>query len=178
MTSSQVVLTTSRKSDLQRIPEPLIVQPDSEVSIGRGHKCDISFPDVRSVSHVHCLVRDKTGLVEIKPVGTNKTFLNDVHIVNDEWHLVRDGSTISLSSEPRIRISVSLADRGKSKKHHSQDRVRRSNAIAFITSSSRPSFEYAVSPDVAEVSIGRNPKSTFHPPITVYHPKIQRTRLP
>ncbi len=169
MSATIATLTVSSKSDLKHTPQPVIVSPEGEVTIGRGHKCDMAFCDMRSVSHHHCIVRNRDGVVELKPVGTNKTLVNGVVACNDEWHILRDGTTITVSTDPRIRVDLSICSTNRrdkiSDKERSHMRRRRANAIAIISSSRRPSYEYIVSAEgeaagKIEVSIGRAPKST------------------
>ena len=161
MANVLATIIVSRKSKIEQFPGPLVIEPDSEVTIGRSTSCSLSFPDFKHISHVHCHIRNKDGQVQLKSVSSNKTLLDSKPVNKDEWTKLRDGNTITLCADPKVRLDVRLGsgvrDSPVKKRKHT---AKRSTAIAEITSLGNADLEYLVKPsskhsrDVS-VTIGR-----------------------
>lgn len=160
MASVLATLITSKSSQLSEIPKPLVVNPDSDVSIGRGPKCSLQLPDVKSISQVHCYIRNRGGAVSLKSVSSNKTLLNGKPVPKDAWVPLRDGMAITLSQDPKIKLDVRVGPGAAKHKKRKSSSLHRSSAIAEVVSSTRPDFEYFVVPSSSHsndvsVTIGR-----------------------
>ena len=161
MASNLATLISSRKCDIKHIPEPVIVYPGTEVSIGRSPKADLSFPDVKQISHVHCYVRNHAGTVELKSVSSNKTSVSGKPIAKEEWIRIRDGDSVCLSQEPLVKFEVRIGSEVNVKGKRKSSSKRSGTVIAEITSPTRPGFEYLVVPSSKHaselsVTIGRS----------------------
>ena len=160
MASILATLITSRKCQLNHIPDPLILYPESEVSIGRSSKADLAFPDIKQISHVHCYVRNRAGIVEVKSVSTNRTFVCGKAIGKETWHRLRDGDTLCLSQAPKVKIEVRIGAEVNIKGKRKSAR-RGDSSIAEIRTPKRPNFEFFVVPPGSDsnkvsVTLGRS----------------------
>ena len=160
MASNLATLITSRKCNLKHVPEAVIVYPDTEVAIGRSPKAELSFPGVKQISHEHCYVRNRMGVVEIKSVSSNRTFVCGKAIAKEQWLRLRDGDTVCLSQEPRVKFEVRIGSEVNMKGKRKSSR-RSEGSVAEITSPIRPDFEYNVvpsstQPHAVSVTIGRS----------------------
>jgi len=161
MASTLATLVTSKTSGINDIPGPITFDSGSQIVIGRGSTCDLAFPDIKSISHVHCYLRNTSGSIEIKCVSTNKTIVDGKQVAKDEWSSLADGSTILLSSDPKVKLELKIGEtnRAAEKKRRNESK-RRLNAIAEITAINNPNIKAYATPtskhanDVT-VTIGR-----------------------
>ena len=161
MASVLATIIPSKNPGVESVPGPVVVYPDSEITVGRAPKCTVSFPDIKYISHVHCIIRNKDGVIQMKSVSSNKTLLDSKPVQKDEWLRLKDGSSITLSLDPKIKLEVRIGSQaitspGKKRKVSK----KRAFAIAEITSYLLPELEYLVVPsskhsrDIS-VTIGR-----------------------
>ena len=160
MASVLATIFTSRSSALSEIPGPFLLNPGSEVSIGRSPKCGIVFKDVKAISHVHCYLRNQDSSIQIKDVSSNKTFLDGKVMGKHIWVTIRDGAVISLSHEPKVKLGVKISYDGSAHKKRKSLSVSKPGAIAEIRSEHQPSIQHFVIPSGAHseevsVTIGR-----------------------
>ena len=164
MASVLATIITSRSSQLKHIPEPLIVHPNSEITVGRGPKCGLVYADVKSISQIHCHVRNRDGSVYIKSVSSNSTLVDGKPIPKDEWIELRDGNSVGLCADPKVKIEVRIGAEvlNSASRKNKQALKNRGRAIAVITSRSDPKLEYLVLPptnggsDPISIAIGRS----------------------
>lgn len=164
MASSLATLSISKSSALKVPLEPLIVHSNSQITIGRSGKCDMSFPDLKSISHVHCYVRNRCGVIEIKSMSSNKTLFDSKPLPKDDWYIVRASGTLMLSSDSKIRIDVRIGEEAlTTSKHKGKTRSKRQteSGIAEIVSLTNPRLHHVVPApaealSVASATIGRS----------------------
>ena len=168
MASVLATIIPAKNSQYEHFPGPVVVYPDSEITVGRGSKCTIPFPDIKHISNVHCLIQNKDGMIQIKSVSSNKTLVDGKAINKDEWVRLKDASSIILSQEPRVKLDVRIGNEaitspGKKRKV-SRKRIE---AIAEITSRTHRELEYLVIPsskhsrDIS-VTVGRAKDCNIH----------------
>ena len=159
MASDLAMLTVSKSSSLNIIPDPIILHPNSVVTIGRGAKCDMCFPEVKSVSHVHCYVRSHDGVVQVKSVSSNKTMFDSIVLPNNEWHTVRGSGVLLLSSDSKIKIEIRVGDEALNHKKHKHKLHAKSGGIAQVFGVKDPRVHAIVSPKedgIATLTVGRS----------------------
>ena len=165
MASSLATLVVSKNSDLNTFPPPLEIHAGSEVSVGRASSCDLVIPDVRALSHVHCHVRNSGHYVELKSVSSNETLVDGRTAPKDQWVRLHDGSSITLSKNPKVKLCLKIGEMSKSaEKKRRTEAKQRINAIAQVTSTlPGSSLKYFVAPqeghssaDKVVVTIGRS----------------------
>jgi pSer/pThr/pTyr-binding forkhead associated (FHA) protein len=165
MASSLATLVVSKNSDLNTFPPPLEIHAGSEVSVGRASSCDLVIPDVRALSHVHCYVRSSGQYVELKSVSSNETLVDGHTAPKDQWVRLHDGSSITLSKNPKVKLGLKIGEMSKSaEKKRRTEAKQRINAIAQVTSTlPGSSLKYFVAPqeghssaDKVVVTIGRS----------------------
>jgi pSer/pThr/pTyr-binding forkhead associated (FHA) protein/uncharacterized protein YeeX (DUF496 family) len=160
MASVLATIVTSKSSQVTRIPNPLVIQPDAEISIGRGPKCDIVYGDAKSVSHVHCRIRNGSQGVQIKDVSSNKTWLDGKPLDKNTWVDVADGANVVLSHDPKVKFEVRVGSEAATSKKRRTSSKPQSGSIAVIRSWKHSELEYCVIPEAfhsneVSVRIGR-----------------------
>ena len=189
MASRLATLVISKNSTITTFPNPVEIDVGDEISIGRSNSCQMAFPDVRSISHVHCRVRNSSSGVEIKCVSSNETLVDGNVLPKDQWVTLRDGSVITLSKHPKVKLSLKIGDMSRSaEKKRRTEAKRRTNAIAEISSSSPENpLKYFVTPSDMHMSgeniaitIGRSKECTIrlsHSKISSVHCKLTFSRI-
>jgi pSer/pThr/pTyr-binding forkhead associated (FHA) protein len=92
-------------------PQSKQLRSGEEISIGRSSKCDISFPDIKSISNVHVNIRCNDGILELKSVSKNCTLVDRRAVEPDEWTRLREGDKITLSSDPKVKLLILSGDK-------------------------------------------------------------------
>ena len=189
MASRLATLVTSKNSAISTFPGPVEIDVGGEITIGRSNSCKMAFTDVRSVSHVHCRVRNSSGGVEIKCVSSNETLVDGNVLPKDQWVSLHDGSVITLSKHPKVKVNLKIGDMSKSaEKKRRTEAKKRTNAIAEISSSSPTNpIKYFVTPSDMHMSgenvsltIGRSKECTIRlsdSKISSVHCKLTFSRI-
>lgn len=189
MASSLATLITSKNSSINTFPDPLEIGVGREITIGRSSSCDLVFPEVRALSHVHCHVRNSGSGVEIKCVSSNVTLVDGKPISKDQWVRLYDGACILLSKQPKVKLSLKIGEVDKlADKKRRTEVKKRTNAIAEITSASRDfPVKFFVSPldhasrdEKIAVTIGRSKDCDIrlsHSKVSSAHCKLIFSRI-
>jgi len=189
MASRLATLVISKNSALTTFPNPVEIGVGDEITIGRSSSCNLVLSDVRSISHVHCRVRNTSDGVEIKCVSSNETLVDGNPIPHDQWVPLHDGASITLSKHPKVKLDLKIGDMSKSaEKKRRAEAKKRTNAIAEISSSSpeNPIKYFVVSSDPhmsgenIALTIGRSKECNIrlsHSKISSVHCKLTFSRV-